>query len=121
MLRFIEIGREIIGNPQVKNAQKIISVKNLYEGLYWHLGLSMVSIGLFFDYVQNIASVRSHGLFLIGIIIVTIFGCFSRGILSKGSPEVISVHDRDWLFGITIPNVISLTVLIFTFAKLIIK
>jgi FtsH-binding integral membrane protein len=117
MLKFIELSRDILSNSQSYQSGRIISVRNFYDGVYWHLGMSMAAIGLICDKTQ-VSSMRSHFLFLIGIFIATIFGCFSRGMLSRGSPEVMSMHDHDWLYGIYIPNILSLAVLIFTFIKI---
>jgi hypothetical protein len=114
-LRFVELSREV--STSIKGTDIFPDISVLYRLLYWHLGMSMVAIGLICDKLVRGDNNNPNAIILMLVVfLLTVTGCISRGMLSNRAPEVLSIYDRDWRLGIIIPDslgLISLSLAIF--------
>lgn len=108
-MRFIELCRKVVISTHRSGRRVLPDIRVLYRIGYLHLPMSMAAIGLMCDNLYQGNKENSLSLLLLLLIfILTVGGCISRGILSKGEPELVSRHDLDWLLGITVPNLLGL-------------
>lgn len=117
-LRFIELCRAVINNTELNKILPNIRVS--YDLLYLHLPMSMASMGLVCDRLIGVQ--REGGSFyaiLLIIILCTVAGCISRGIISRGEPEVSKHYDRDWMCGIIVPNSCGIASLVLSISLIV--
>lgn len=116
LLRFVELSRDVVNS--MKGEIWVPNVKILYNAAYLHLPMAMASIGLLCEEIQPENNSSSNIFLPLIVFILTIIGCLSRGMFSKSCPEIMSFSDKDWLFGIIIPNSIGILSLFLSITNL---
>jgi len=106
LLRILEYSNDVKTVRSDNNpAQRI----NLYYNMfYWHLPMSMASLGLLCDMIFDKPEVHYMIFIILSFIFLILLGCICRGIFSNGNPEIMNFYDKDWRWGFIVPNVIGL-------------
>ncbi len=89
-----------------------MDAKIIYETLYVHGMLGLAALGVVWERTSGTQGTGGNG-FTICVVAVLMVGCFFRGFASDHNPQVASIKDPDFRYGLVIPNTIGLSGLIF--------